>query len=330
MTRSSSEPIPRTTRLAPSPTGALHLGNARTFAVNWALARQRGWKVVLRIDDLDAPRTKPGAVEASIEDLTWLGLTWDDGPVLQSAETAAYRSALDRLKDADHVYPCGCSRQEIARAQSAPHRGEGEPRYPGTCRPAGHRALPAGREVAWRVKAPERPLEFRDRVCGPQRIDVAAQVGDFVVATKAGLPAYQLAVVVDDARQGVTDVVRGDDLLPSAARQLWLYRLLGLEPEPSYWHLPLVLGADGRRLAKRHGDTSLAECRRRGVSAERVVGLLARWSGLGGDAEPMALTRFAELFKLGSLPREPTLCTASDLAWLFDRAQLPLARSGPG
>ncbi|MCE9589107.1 MAG: tRNA glutamyl-Q(34) synthetase GluQRS [Planctomycetes bacterium] len=302
----------RTTRLAPSPTGALHLGNARTFLINWALARRNGWRIVLRIEDLDGPRVKPGADTQAIEDLAWLGLDWDLGPVYQRADLTPYREALDALSRKRLIYPCTCTRKELEAAQSAPHGDEHDLRYPGTCR--GKTAVTA--DSAWRVIVPDETISFSDMIAGDYAENVQATVGDFVVATKAGLPAYQLAVVVDDARRGVTDVVRGDDLLSSAARQLWLYRMLDLTPPPRYWHLPLVLGTDGRRLAKRHGDSRVATYRAQGVTPERIIGLIAAWSGLCEWPTPMSAREFAAAFDAEKLPRTPATFRQEDHAWL--------------
>ncbi len=318
------------TRLAPSPTGALHLGNARTFLINWAMAKQNGWRIVFRVEDLDGPRVDPAASEKAIDTLAWLGLDWDYDPLYQSHDLTPYRNALADLYRRGAIYPCTCTRKEIVSAQSAPHEDEHELRYPGTCRPPletfppstdrpGHReALLQDSATAWRVAVPDEPIEYRDQLHGPQSFNIQQQVGDFVVATKMGLPAYQLAVVVDDVRQGVTQVVRGDDLLSSACRQLLLYRLLGLSPIPAYTHLPLVLGPDGRRLAKRHGDTRIDTYRQRGVTAERIVGLLARWSGIGGGYDEMTTGAFAQRFDLANLSREPVAMTQEDEAWLLD------------
>src|SRR3954467_9598711 len=291
----------RVTRLAPSPTGALHLGNARTFLINWVMARQLGWKILLRIEDLDGPRVKAGADREAIEDLRWLGLDWDDGPVYQSPRGQVYRAAVERLVAEEAAYPCICSRREVEVAASAPHAEDGAAVYPGTCRGrfrsvAEARDCADGREPAVRFMVPPGVVGFRDEFSGGHSIDVARRLGDFVIAKGGGgaaagsaalTPAYQLAVVVDDAAAGVTDVVRGDDLLDSTPRQILLYRALGLaERIPSYTHLPLVVGTDGRRLAQRNGDTRLSSYREAGVAAERVVALMARWLGVqdAGDA----------------------------------------------
>jgi len=322
------------TRLAPSPTGALHLGNARTFLVNWALARQRGWRIVLRIDDLDGPRIKAGAAEDAIDMLHWLGLDWDEGPYFQRQDLSPYREALERLGRQGDIYPCRCTRKQIALASlSAPHAGDHELRYPGTCRQAeaggspSEDATPArddrGRHgdnppLAWRIRVPEGITAFEDSLSGFQQYDVQGTVGDFLVDTKEGVPAYQLAVVVDDSRQGINQIVRGNDLLPSTARQLLLYERLNLGPVPTYTHVPLVVGEDGRRLAKRHGDSRLATYRQQGVSPERMIGLLAEWCGLG-PRQPMSSDEFLVRFRLGRLPRDPVCMTRSEDAWLLGR-----------
>ena len=320
-----TDPSPHITRLAPSPTGALHLGNARTFLINWAIARTHNWRILFRIEDLDGPRLKTGADTAAIDDLRWLGLDWDVGPLYQRSDLTPYENALQLLREKHAAYPCACTRKEVESAQSAPNLGDHDMRYPGTCRPANLALRPASSEpLAWRLQVPDEPIEFVDEVAGPQRFNVQQQVGDFVIATKAGLPAYQLAVVVDDARQGVTDIIRGDDLLPSTARQIWLYRALNLitpaHPLPRYWHLPLVLGPDGRRLAKRHGDTRVAAYRALHVAPEKIVGLLARWSGVtpsNADRTPMTAAQFAARFDLAALPRGPVTFTQEDHQWLL-------------
>lgn len=308
-----------TTRLAPSPTGALHLGNARTFLVNWALARRHGWRVLLRIEDLDGPRIKQGAAEGAMETLRWLGLDWDQEPVFQSHDLAPYQAALDRLAQQGSIYPCRCTRSQIAaESLSAPHGDQHELRYSGRCRPAERTPLDRcdlATGAAWRLRVEPGEQTFTDAFSGPHTMCIDRQVGDFIVATKAGLPSYQLAVVVDDARQGVDQVVRGDDLLSSTPRQELLYPLLDLGPPPTWTHLPIVTGPDGRRLAKRHGDTRVDSYRTAGVPAERIVGLLAAWCGLG-ERRAMSAGEFAERFDLGTVSRTPVTFTAEDDTWL--------------
>lgn len=308
------------TRLAPSPTGALHLGNARTFLVNWALARTRGWRIVLRIEDLDTPRVKPGAIEETIDILRWLGLDWDEHAPLQSADIEHYRCAMRTLAGLGVVYPCGLTRAQIEAAASAPNEGDHERCFPAALRPSSFvRGEPGvfDREgVNWRLAVEPGRIEFGDAFAGPQSHDIAGDVGDFVLWTRRGQPSYQLAVVVDDARQGVTEVVRGDDLLHSAARQIMLYRLLGLDATPRTTHLPLVRGKDGRRLAKRHGDTRLSSYRGLGVQAERIIGLLAHWCGLAGPPRPMSIREFTEAFDLSTMPKQDIIFSEGHHRWL--------------
>jgi glutamyl-tRNA synthetase len=295
-------------RLAPSPTGALHLGNVRTFLWAWLSARAQGGKIIMRVEDLDTPRVKnnPQITERMLDDLLWLGLDWDEGPRAVGTSSAAqyvqsnrrdyYREIHQKLLDADAIYPCVCTRGDITAAQSAPHEGEHELHYPNLCRDkfndAAHAEKQSGRVPAWRLKVAQGIIEYEDLLYGPQRIDVQSTVGDFVIAKASDNPAYQLAVVADDIAMGVTEVVRGDDLIPSTARQLLLYRLLKAAP-PKFGHVPLVVGTDGMRLAKRHGDARIASFREQGVRPERIIGILARWSGLksGLDAMPSDLIK---------------------------------------
>lgn len=315
---------PATTRLAPSPTGALHLGNARTFLVNWALARQQGWRIVLRIEDLDTPRNKPGAIEQALDDLRWLGIDWDQGPIIQSQDLVPHREAMQRLAMSGRAYPSELSRSQIEAAASAPQEPAGpgvsvgvEVRFPAELRPPIVPGPFVDSKTSWRFATPDELVTFDDAFAGPQHARPARTIGDFVVWTAREQPSYQLAVVVDDARQGVTHVVRGDDLLDSAARQILLIRALGLGPPPSYTHLPLVKGPDGRRLAKRHGDTRLGAYRERGVPAERVIGLIAGWSGAGPAHQPCTARQFVERFRLASMPKGAVTFRAEDDAWLL-------------
>lgn len=298
-------------RLAPSPTGAQHVGNARTFLIAWLSARSRNGRVLLRIEDIDSPRVKAGAAEQACEDLRWLGLDWDDGPIRQTGRLPLYQAALDRLKAAELVYPCTCTRTDIERAASAPHAEHEGPTYPGTCafRRAADALTLGDRPYAWRFRAGPGAVAYDDGFRGPVTLDLAAIGGDFVVWKSADTPAYQLAVVVDDADQGVTEVIRGDDLVPSTPRQLLLYRALGLRP-PAFTHVPLVVGPDGRRLAKRHGDTRLATLRAAGVTPPALLGLLAWSCGWIDRIEPIALADLLYRFRLDSIPRQPFVLTA--------------------
>ncbi len=293
-------------RLAPSPTGAQHVGNARTYLIAWLSARSQGLKLSLRIEDIDSPRIKAGAAKLAEEDLKWLGLDWDDWPVVQSDRLSLYEATLEELKRQELVYPCTCTRGDVAAAASAPHAEHEGPVYPGTC--SGRRAADAerlageGKPFAWRFRVTESPT-FVDGFAGEVQIDLKQTGGDFVVWKSAGTPAYQLAVVADDIDMGITEVVRGDDLLPSTPRQLLLYRALGKAP-PRFVHVPLVVGPDGRRLAKRHGDTRLATLRDNGVTPERLVGVLAKSCGWG-NREEMTSRELLPRFRLELIPREP-------------------------
>jgi glutamyl-tRNA synthetase len=310
-----SAALPPAGRLAPSPTGAQHVGNARTYLLAWLSARSRGGRVALRIEDVDSPRVKPGAAAAAGDDLRWLGLDWDGEPVVQTERLPFYESALQTLQRRELAYPCTCTRSDVERAASAPHAEHEGPVYPGTC--AGRSAADAvalgDRPYCWRFRVPARSPDFVDGFRGPTHIDLRAVGGDFVVwkAPRPGVPAtpaYQLAVVVDDAAQGVTEVVRGDDLIPSTPRQLLLYEALGLPP-PRFVHVPLVVGPDGRRLAKRHGDTRLAALRSAGVPAERLLGLLAWSCGWLGDVRPVTARELLPLFRLEAVPATPFVLT---------------------
>ena len=306
-------------RLAPSPTGAQHLGNARTYLIAWLHARSRGGQVVLRMEDIDSPRVKPGAAHQALEDLRWLGLDWDGEPVVQTQRLAAYQKALNALKADELVYPCTCSRADVERAASAPHLEHESSAYPGVC--AGRRVADAAslqdRQFAWRFRVPGQAIVFLDVFRGPQAVNPATNGGDFVVWKSAGTPAYQLAVVVDDAAQGVTEVIRGDDLIPSTPRQLLLYHALGLTP-PQFGHVPLVVVPDGRRLAKRHGDTRLGALREAGVRPEMVIGLLAWSCGWIDRLEPVAVRDLLPTPRLETIPRAAWVLTPAHLRAIGD------------
>ncbi len=303
-------PIAATGRYAPSPTGTLHLGNLRTALLAWLFARSQGAAFLLRIDDLDSSRVRPGVAERQLADLAALGLDWDGPVVRQSERLDLYREAIARLDAAGLLYPCYCTRAEIREAASAPHGPPSGGTYPGTCRDldAARRAERerAGRPPALRLRtAPGTVVAFSDRLLGTRR----DAVDDLVVRRNDGDPAYNLAVVVDDAAQRVGEVVRGADLLDTTARQLHLAALLDLEA-PSYAHVPLVLGPDGARLAKRHGAVTLADRAARGESALDVRAQLAATVGLAEPGERPSLHDLLDRFDPTAIPSEPSVLTA--------------------
>jgi len=278
------------TRFAPSPTGDLHLGGAWTALASWVTARRRAGECVLRFEDLDTPRVVIGA-EARIEnDLRWLGLDYGGKPVRQSERTALYESAVHRLRTRGLVYPCDCSRAEIASIASAPHPGE-ERVYPGSCG-ARDPGRPMKRPASLRVRVPDGQLEFEDAILGRVTQDLAREVGDFVLRRGDGVFAYQLAVIVDDLEMGITDVVRGADLAACTPRQIWLARSLGAAP-PRYGHVPLVVSGDGRRLEKRTAGITIAELRAAGVRPEAITGVLAHGLGLAVTPAPASPAQIA-------------------------------------
>jgi glutamyl-tRNA synthetase len=309
-------------RFAPSPTGELHLGNARTALLAWLWARSEGGAFVMRVEDLDRPRVRPGLAQQQLGELAWLGLDWDEGPdaatlaerganspYFQSARGHLYDAAIERLRQGGHVYECFCSRAELAAA-GAPHGPQDEgPRYPGTCAQLSEaqRAERARtRKPSLRLRVPPGPVEFSDLLAGAQRFDPQAEVGDFVLQRADDIHAYQLAVVVDDAAMAITQVLRGADLLSSTARQLVLYRLLGL-PEPRWAHAPLVLAPDGQRLSKRDRAVSLSALRAAGTDPARLVANLASMSGIGPGQPACAPADLVHTFALDRVPRGPAL-----------------------
>jgi len=264
-------------RLAPSPTGYLHLGHARTFWAAQERARQAGGQLVLRNDDLDRARCRPEFVAAMYEDLRWFGFEWSEGldcqgpfaPYNQSERMSHYRAALDQLRAGGFVYPCGCSRKDIQSAVAAPHAGDDEPLYPGTCRSRREEDF-RGQPFSWRFRVPDGvAVTFHDQNLGPQAFVAGRDFGDFVVWRPDDVPAYQLACVVDDAQMKISEVVRGADLLASTARQLLLYQTPGFIP-PDFFHCALMLDAGGRRLAKRHDSLSLRALRAGGATPESL------------------------------------------------------------
>ncbi len=280
-------------RLAPSPTGLLHLGHVRTFSVASERARAAGGRLRLRIEDLDPHRSKAAFARAAEDDLRWLGLAWDGEPWFQSARAAAYRGAWQQLMAAGLLYPCSCSRRDLEQSAGAPHRAADEPLYPGTCRQRWPRGTSAARAAIahwlgagpdgqnWRFRVPAGEcLRWDDGGFGAQGYIAGQDFGDFAVWRRDGVASYQLAVVVDDAGMGVTEVVRGADLLLSTARQLLLYRALAL-PSPAWVHCPLVLDEQGERLAKRSDALSVQALRAGGLSAAEVLALARKGAGSG-------------------------------------------------
>ncbi|MEM6692463.1 MAG: tRNA glutamyl-Q(34) synthetase GluQRS [Planctomycetota bacterium] len=266
-------------RLAPSPTGAQHLGNARTYLIAYWAARATGRRIVLRIEDVDSPRVKPWAVQQAVEDLSWIGIDWDDGPIRQTDRLPIYQEALQTLIDNDRVYPCTCTRSDIEEAGSAPHFDHEPKVYPGTCS-GWHVGDPLPeRPFCWRFRTSDSIRYVHDLVFGDMQANPKRDLGDFPVTQKDGSPSYQLAVVVDDAAMGVDQVVRGDDLIASVFRQIELYEALSLSP-PTYAHVPLVVGLDGRRLAKRHGDTRLSQYREAGLDSNVIIDWAQETSGI--------------------------------------------------
>jgi glutamyl-tRNA synthetase len=284
-------------RYAPSPTGELHLGNLRTGLLAWLFARSTGRRFLLRIEDLDAARVRPGMAEQQLADLVALGITFDGEPVVQSQRLTAYQQAMVKL--ADRTYECFCSRREIAEAASAPHGSVA--RYPGTCRnltEAERIDRRRRRQPALRLRADGAVQTAHDLLHG----DTTAKVDDVVLRRNDGVPAYNLAVVVDDAFSGIDQVVRGDDLLPAAATQAFLAELLGYPP-PTYAHVPLAMNAEGRRLAKRDGAVTLSDRAALGIEPRAVLGLIAESLELASPGEDVSPEVLLERFDPERLPR---------------------------
>ena len=299
-------------RFAPSPSGRLHLGNLACSLLAWLSAKSQGGSIVLRIEDLDAARCPRIYADQLEEDLRWLGLVWDEGgsdggphgPYYQSECAGIYTESYRKLEGMGLVYPCFCSRAQL-HAASAPHTSDGNVVYPGTCRnltPAQIAEKSRTKAPAWRIKVPDEEITFTDLCMGEHLENLLTGCGDFYLRRADGVFAYQLAVVVDDARMGVTQVVRGSDLLSSTARQIYLYRLLGLTP-PSFAHCPLLLDAQGRRLSKRDGDQSLEHLRGR-YTAPEIIGKLAYLYGLQDRPEPRTPESLLPDFDWAKVPKQ--------------------------
>lgn len=304
---------PPRSRYAPSPTGPLHLGNVRTALIAWTQARLSGAAFVMRVEDLDEPRSVDGSQEEILDDLEWLGIDWDEGPrvggpcgpYVQSQRKAIYEAALAHLDQTHAVFRCYCSRKDIAEASSAPHsRGR---IYPGTCRDLTPeqevevQAAKNGKEPSHRIRTGSVSVTVDDEIAGTIQQDIATDVGDFVVRRADGYFAYQLAVVVDDLLMGITDILRAVDLLDSTPRQAWLFEKLGSPWKPRFWHVPLMTDASGKRLSKRDGSQSLGELRDKGLTAEDVVGKLALSLGWRDDDSPITATSLLESVTLDDI-----------------------------
>lgn len=280
----------------------MHLGNICASLLAWLSVRSAGGRLVLRIEDLDDRARSGPWTELLLDDLRWLGLEWDEGPYFQTERIELYRDALTQLEDAGLIYPCFCTRAEL-HAASAPHASDGTLLYAGTCRdlPASEvAARSAARPPALRLRVPERgdpagAVTFEDRTYGVQHEVLARDCGDFLVRRSDGVFAYQLAVVVDDAAMGITEVVRGCDLLGSTARQMYLQDVLGFS-HPEYAHVPLLVAPDGRRLSKRDRDCAMDELRERFGSADRLLGFLAHAVGIAPDVTPRSASQLADMF----------------------------------
>ncbi|MBL6997742.1 MAG: tRNA glutamyl-Q(34) synthetase GluQRS [Phycisphaerales bacterium] len=303
------------TRLAPSPTGSLHIGNICTFLLNWVIAKQRNWKIVFRMEDIDGPRKKSIAIEESIDILRWIGIDWDGEIVIQSDRIDAHQEMLHTLIEKDLAYHCSLTRKELNTVLSAPHEtfSSKDPIY----RPANvrlHNSSLPNIQTNWRFVSERATHVVHDELYGAQICDTSH---DFVIWTKDNSPTYQLAVVADDHYQHITHIIRGNDLLQSAAWQELLFEAMGWET-PTWIHLPLVIGSDGKRVAKRHGDSRISTYRSRGVSPERIIGLIAMWTHAQIDPIPMSLEKFLHSFDLDKLQPNNIVFTKEDETWLLD------------
>lgn len=294
-----------TGRFAPSPSGRMHLGNLFSAMLAWASVRSRNGEMVLRIEDLDPDRCRPEYAETLKQDLLWLGLDWDREQTPQSLRSEIYAGYFEALEKRGLVYPCYCTRTEL-HAASAPHASDGRVLYAGTCR----NLTPAQRQEktkapAWRLMVPDREYSFTDGLQGPYAENLAHDCGDFIIRRADGVHAYQLAVVVDDAAGGVTQVVRGMDLLDSTPRQLYLYELLGLTP-PEFYHVPLLTAPDGRRLSKREKDLDMGFLRQN-HTPQQLLGKLAHLAGVLDRPEAISAPELAGIFAWNRVRKEPVI-----------------------
>lgn len=289
-------------RFAPTPSGRMHLGNVFAFLIAWLSAKSKGGAIVLRMEDLDTQRTDDEYARLLRDDLRWLGLPWDDETQPQSRRTAVYERYFEKLRDAGLLYPCYCTRSRL-HSVNAPHLSDGTYRYPGTCRDLTQAQRDVfGREPSWRVRVPDKIWAFEDLLQGHSEENLMENCGDFVVRRADGCYVYQLAVTVDDALAGVTEVVRGVDLLSSAPRQMFLQEQFAF-PHPRYGHVPLLLAPDGRRLSKRDGDMDMGALRLR-YRPEELIGMLAHACGLIERAQPISTQELATAFRWEKLRKD--------------------------
>lgn len=301
-------------RIAPSPSGLMHLGNAFSALLAWAWTRQRNGTFLVRLEDLDERCKDHRYTEALLDDLRWLGIDWDEKPFVQSEHIDSYESALRQIEKNAEVYPCFCTRADL-HAASAPHASDGTPVYAGTCYAMSdtqRRRRSLARKPALRLHVNDEEIAFIDGAAGTYRQNLARECGDFVLRRSDDVFAYQLVCVVDDSESGVTDVVRARDLLLSTPRQLLLYRLLG-KPAPRFFHHPLLLAPDGRRLSKRDKDCTIAALRDTGLKPEQVIGYIAALIGLVGYGEGLSAIEFSRCFDWASLPAKDIIVDYSKL-----------------
>ena len=301
-------------RFAPTPSGRMHLGNVFAAMVAWLSVRSRGGYLVLRMEDLDTQRTSAEFAQLLRDDLTWLGLDWDDETPPQSQRTAVYEEYFEKLRQKDLLYPCYCTRSQLHNV-NAPHLSDGTYVYPGTCRDLTQEQRAAfGREPSWRVKVPDKLWKFRDLLQGGYAENLIKDCGDFVVRRADGVFVYQLAVTVDDGESEVTEVVRGMDLLSSAPRQMYLQELFGFR-HPQYGHVPMLLAPDGRRLSKRDKDLDLGQLQKH-MTPEALLGILAHSAGITESSAPISAVELASVFSWDKMQAEDICLTASDLHFL--------------
>ena len=301
----SSAPVGR---FAPTPSGRMHLGNVFAALIAWLSVRSQNGSLVLRMEDLDTQRTSADFAEILRSDLLWLGLNWDEETAPQSQRSGVYDRYFEKLMDEGLLYPCYCTRSQL-HGVNAPHLSDGTYVYPGTCRNL--QSPPPGRSPSWRVIVPDKQWAFTDLVQGDYRLNLATECGDMVVRRADGVYVYQLAVTVDDGESGVTEVVRGMDLLSSAPRQMYLQEKLGFS-HPVYGHVPMLLAPDGRRLSKRDKDLDLGVLRQR-LKPEELIGTLAFAAGLTDQNIPISAAELATIFRWENLRGDAIYLDASSL-----------------